>query len=58
VGKLEGRRPIATHRYRWKDNIKFNHRVLGWGGVDWIHLVLGRDQWRVLVKTLMDIRVP
>jgi hypothetical protein len=33
-------------------------RETGWGGVDWIYLAEGRDQWRTLVNTVMDIRVP
>jgi hypothetical protein len=30
----------------------------GWGGIDWIHLAEDRDQWRALVNTEMDLRVP
>jgi len=26
-------------------------------GVDWIHLVWSRDQWWVLVKTVMNLHV-
>jgi hypothetical protein len=33
-------------------------REVGWEGVDWIHLVQDRDQWRALVKTVMNLRVP
>jgi hypothetical protein len=32
-------------------------REIGWGGIDWIHLALGRGQWRVLVNRVMNIRV-
>jgi len=30
---------------------------IGWEGVDWIHLAQDMDQWRVLVNTVMDLRV-
>jgi hypothetical protein len=30
----------------------------GLDGVDWIHLAQDRDQWRVLVDTVMKLRVP
>jgi hypothetical protein len=33
-------------------------RVIGWGGVDWIHVVWGRDQWRAVVNTIMNLWVP
>jgi hypothetical protein len=33
-------------------------RETGWGGMDWIHLAKDRDQWRALVKTVMNLRVP
>jgi hypothetical protein len=28
------------------------------GGVVWIHLAQDKDQWRVLVNTAMNLRVP
>jgi hypothetical protein len=32
-------------------------REIGWGGVDWIHLALDRAQWRILVDTVINLRV-
>jgi hypothetical protein len=33
-------------------------REVGWGDMDWISLVENRDQWRALVNTVMNLRVP
>jgi hypothetical protein len=33
-------------------------REIGCDGVDWIEVPQERDQWRALVNTLMNLRVP
>jgi hypothetical protein len=43
---------------RLVDNIKINLREIGWDGMDWIDLAQDRDQWRALVNTIMNLRVP
>jgi hypothetical protein len=53
----EGKRPFGRHRRRWEDNIRVDHREIGWDGVDWMHLVQDRDQWRAIVNTVMNLRV-
>jgi hypothetical protein len=58
VGKPEGRRPVGRPRLMWVGNIKMNLREIGWDGVDWIDLAQNRDQWRALVNTVMNLRVP
>jgi hypothetical protein len=50
VEKPEGKRPLGRPRYRWVDNIKMDLREREWDGMDWIHLVQDRDQWRALCK--------
>jgi hypothetical protein len=40
------------------DNIKMDLREIGWDGVDWVDLAQDGDQWRALVKTVMNLRVP
>jgi hypothetical protein len=57
VGKPEGKRPLGRPRRRWVDNIKIDHREIGWDGMDWIVLAQDRDQWRALVNTVMNLQV-
>jgi hypothetical protein len=58
VGKPEGKRPLGRPRRRWVDNIITDLREIGWDGMDRMELVQDRDQWRVLVNTVMNLRVP
>jgi hypothetical protein len=58
VGKPEGNRPLGRQRRRWVDNIKIDLREIAWGGMNWIDLAQYRDQWRALVNTVMNLRVP
>jgi hypothetical protein len=58
VGKPEGRRPLRRHRLRWLDNIRMDLVEVGWADVDWIGLVHGRDRWRALVNSVLNLRVP
>jgi hypothetical protein len=58
MGKPEGTRPLGRPRRRWVDNIKMDLRQTGWDGMDWIDLVQDRDQWRALVNTVVNLRVP
>jgi hypothetical protein len=34
VGKPEGKRSLGRSRRRWVDNIKMDHREIGWDGLD------------------------
>jgi hypothetical protein len=58
VGKPEGERPLGRPRRRWVDNIKMDFTEIGWDGMDWIDLAQDRNQWRALVNTVMNLRVP
>ena len=58
VGKPEGKRPLGRPRRRWEDNIKMDLQEMGGGCGDWMELAQGRDRWRALVITVMNLRVP
>jgi hypothetical protein len=58
VGKPEGKRLLGRPRRKWVDNIKMDLGEIGWDGRDWIELAQDRDQWRALVNTVVNIRIP
>jgi hypothetical protein len=58
MGELEGKKPLGRPTRRWVDNIKMGLREIVWDGMDWIDLAQDRDQWRALVNTVMNLRVP
>jgi hypothetical protein len=58
VEKPEGKRPLGRQRRRWVDNIRMDLVEVGWGGVDWTGLAQDRDKWRVLVNSVLNLRVP
>jgi hypothetical protein len=39
------------------DNIKMDVREIRCDGMDWIDMAEDREQWRALVKTVMNLRV-
>jgi hypothetical protein len=58
VGKPEGKRPLGRPKRRWVDNIKMDHKEIVLDGKGCIDLTQDRDQWRALVNTTMNLRVP
>ena len=58
VGKPEVKRPLGRPRRRWENNIKMDLQEVGGGCGDWMELAQNRESWRVLVNTVMNIRVP
>ena len=52
-GKSEGN-PIS----RWRYNIKTDPTDVRWDGVDCVNLAQGRDRWRAVVNTIMNLQVP
>jgi hypothetical protein len=58
VGKPERKRPVGRPRLRWEDNIRMELIGIGREVVDWINFAQDRDQWRAVVKTVMNLRIP
>jgi hypothetical protein len=57
--KILMRKPeLGTPRRKWEDNIKMDLGEIGWGGMDWIDVAQDKDQWKALVNTVMNLRVP
>jgi hypothetical protein len=53
-----GCRPLGRPRRWWVDNFKMDLREIGSDGVDWMDMAQDRDQWRALVNTVLNLRVP
>jgi hypothetical protein len=54
VRKIEDNRPLCRSGRRWEDNIRMDLKGSREEVVDWIRLVQNRDQWRVLLNTVMN----
>jgi hypothetical protein len=58
VGKPEGQGPLGGRRHRWVDNNKMDLKAIGWDGVNWMDMAQDRYQWRTLVNTVLNLRIP
>jgi hypothetical protein len=58
VGKPEEKRTVGRPRHRREDNIGMDLRKVEWEVVVWIRLAQDGGQWRALVNTVMNLRVP
>jgi hypothetical protein len=38
--------------------MRMDLRKIGWEVVDWIHVAQDRDQWRAMLKMVMNLWVP
>jgi hypothetical protein len=47
---------LGKHRSRLEDNINTDLKAR-WYDVEWVHLVQDREQWRVLMWTVTNLRV-
>jgi hypothetical protein len=54
----EGKRSVLRPRRRWMINIKMDLGKTEWGRMDWLDMAQDKDQWRALVNTVMNLRVP
>jgi hypothetical protein len=58
AGEPEGKRSLGRPKRKWVNNIKMDRREIGWGCTDWIDLAQNREEWKALVNTIMNLRVP
>jgi hypothetical protein len=58
VGKPERKRPLASSRPRWQDNIKINLVETGCDGMVWIRFEQDKDQWMAIVSREINLRFP
>jgi hypothetical protein len=56
AGKPEGKRSLERPGRRWEDGIRMVLREFGWG-FEWIQLAQDRYRWRVVVNTIMNLRL-
>jgi len=54
----EESRQLERSRRTMKDNINMDLQEIMCEGVDWIKLALDRIQWWVVLKTVMNLRIP
>jgi hypothetical protein len=57
AGKPKRKRPVGRPKCRWEDNIRMDITETGCEGVDWMHLAQDRNQWQVLVNTVINIEI-
>jgi hypothetical protein len=53
----EGQRPLGRYRSKREDNIKVDHKELGYEGLEWIQLPQNRIIWRVPVSRIMGLKL-
>jgi hypothetical protein len=51
------KKTLARPRCGWEDNIKIDLKVIGWSGMNWIHVAHNRDLWWGLVNMVMNLWV-
>jgi hypothetical protein len=58
VGMPERKRPLGRPRRGWINNIKMDLLEIGLNVVVWIGLAQDRSNWRSLMNSVMNLRVP
>ena len=57
-GETWGKETTGETQKQMEDNIKMDLQEVGVGCGDWMELAQDRGRWRVLVSTVMNLRVP
>ena len=50
--------PLGTLRRRWEDNVRMDIKEIGINTKNWVDSAQGRDYWRALVNSVLNLRVP
>jgi hypothetical protein len=58
VEKVEGKRPLGRLSVGRRIILKWIFKEIEWSVEDWIHVPQDRVQWRALVNTVIDLRIP
>jgi hypothetical protein len=58
VERPDRKRLLERPRSAWDDNIKIYVKETFSDDIEWIALAHDRDQWRALVNTVTNLRVP
>ena len=58
TGKPPGKRPLGRPRRRWEDNIRMDIKEMGINARDWVDSAQDMENWRALVNTALNLRVP
>ena len=58
TGKPTGKRPLGRPRRRWEDNIRMDLEEIGIKAGNWIDTDQDRNNWRTLVNSALNLRVP
>ena len=56
-GTPAGKIPLGSPRCRWEDNIRMDHKELSINTKNWVDSAQGRDYWRTLVNTALNLRI-
>jgi hypothetical protein len=52
-----GMKSLGRPYRRWLDKVRIELGEVGWGNMDWVSLAQDRDRWRVLVNSVLKLRV-
>jgi hypothetical protein len=58
VGKPPGKGQLRIPRCRWQDNVIMDLREIDLEYIHWMDVIQDRNQWRVLVNTIVRLLVP
>jgi hypothetical protein len=54
---FERKRLLERPERRWENNIKLNHKEIGWEDMGWVYPTQDRHSWRAFMYQLINIWV-